>query len=332
LRFQLGILACLLAGCVTQSTESTSPSAPSDRLAAVPGQQGVLRIGLEFLPPDDRFPELEPVLAEPRVATSPKVSARRRAVQTIELGAEQPSRSPSLSQVDIDAIEDPIAREAMQFCSDLIAADRQRVVREVGIPFFDFNYEDPDRGPLLTSERRLREDHERWSQQRGTSLLKRPLRQLAKRLPIAREFEIAVQEFRSDHVPLTKEYRKAHGDRRKLGRLSLRLHVREFEDPVEVVYIHNSGVRLGTSQQRAKMSLNFDLSDTLQVGLRARTDYESGRSGIRTDLIYRPSPHMSVHLAAGDDMDFLSTSSLYSLFESPMDGRAGLVLYAVHTF
>ena len=45
-----------------------------------------------------------------------------------------------------------------------------------------------------------------------------------------------------------------------------------------------------------------------------------------------PFLHMSMHLAAGDDMDFLSTSSIYSLFESPMDGRPGLVLYAVHTF
>lgn len=332
MRIQLGILACLLAGCATQSTKSTSPASPDHQLATLPRHQSVLRIGLEFLPPDDRFPELEPVLAEPRVASTPKVSARRRAVQTIELRSEQPSLAPSLAQVDIAAIEDPIARETMQFCSDLIAADRQRVVREVGIPFFDFSYEDPDRGPLLTSERRLREDHERWSQQRGTSLLRRPLRQLAKRLPIVREFEIAVQDFRTDHVPLTKEYRKAHGDRRKLGRLSLRLHVREFDDPVEVVYIHNSGVRIGTSQQRAKMSLNFELSENLQVGLRARTDYETGRSGIRTDLIYRPSPRMSVHLAAGDDMDFLSTSSLYSLFESPMDGSPGLVLYAVHTF
>jgi len=332
LRFQLGILACLLAGCATQPTKSTSPAAPNGALAVMPGEQNVLRIGLEFLPPDDRFPELESVRAEPRVAAAPKVDARTRAVQPIALRTEEPSRAPDLSQLDFEAISDPIARETMQFCSDLIAADRQRVRREIGIPFFDFNPEEAELGPLLTSERRLREDHERWSQQRGTSLLKRPLRQLAKRLPIVREIEFAVQEFRSDHVPLTAPYRRSHADRRKFGRLSLRVHVREFDDPVEVVYIHNSGVRIGSSQERAKVALNFDLTDTVQIGLRARTNYLSGRSGIRTDLIYRPSPHMSVHVAAGDDMDFLSTSSLYSLFESPMDGSPGLVLYAVHTF
>jgi len=53
---------------------------------------------------------------------------------------------------------------------------------------------------------------------------------------------------------------------------------------------------------------------------------------VRLDLAWRRSASTSVHVAVGDDMDFLSTSSLYSLFESPMDGSPGLVLYAVHVF
>jgi hypothetical protein len=101
---------------------------------------------------------------------------------------------------------------------------------------------------------------------------------------------------------------------------------------MELVYIHYSGVRVGSSQAYGKLSLDFNLSRTINFTLRARTNYETGNSGIRSDLIYRPSQNMSVHLAAGDNMDFLSTSSLYSLFESPMDGEPGLLLYAVHTF
>src|SRR5690606_18410390 len=109
-------------------------------------------------------------------------------------------------------------------------------------------------------------------------------------------------------------------------------HTRDLSDPMEVVYIHHSGVRIGSSRTTGKLSLDFNLTETLNFTLRARSDYETGKSVIRTDLIYRPSHNMSVHLAAGDDMDFFATSSLYSLFESPMDGSAGLLLYAVHTF
>jgi len=334
LRIQCGILACLLAGCAAQPSLSTSPDALSTPLATLPDTQTAVRIGLEFLPPDERFPDPAPVLAEPSAehAVGAAVSPRHRAFQPIELRPEPAPTMPDLATIDLEAIEDPVARETMNFCSDLIAADRMRVRREVGLPFFEFRSNELDSSPLLTSERRLREDHDRWSQQLGTDLLKRPLRLLARRLPIAREFELAVRDFRSDHVPLSEPYRQSHGDRRKLGRLSMRLDLRDTKDPVEVVYVHHSGVRVGTSQQQAKVTIDLPLSERLRFGLRTRTDYETGKSTLRSDLIYRASPRTSYHVAAGDDMDFLSTSSLYSLFDSPMDGAPGIVLYAVHTF
>ena len=331
------ITACLLAGCVTQPSPGISPGEATspDALAVAPLAHPaghVLRIGLEFLPPDERFSNGTDVRVVPRFASNPTALASEQAVRPVALSFDEPSRAPQLGTIDFESIDDPIARETMHFCSDLIQADRQRVQREVGIPFFDFRDGEMQLAPLLTSERRQREEHEQWSQQHGPRLLKRPLRQLAKRLPIARDFEIALEDFRSDHVPLTEPYRQAHGDRRKLGRMSLRLRTRDYRDPMELVYIHPSGIRVGSSQEQGKLSLDFDLSENVNFSLRARTNYATGKSGIRTDLIYRTSENMSVHLAAGDDMDFLSTSSLYSLFESPMDGSPGLLLYAVHTF
>lgn len=325
-----GLLACLLAGCATQPRRGTSPASEPSPLTHLEGH--VLRIGLEFLPPDERFPNEAEVRAEPRISTNPTVHAREQAVRAVALNFDEPSRAPRLNEIDFESIDDPIARETMHFCSDLIQADRLRVQREVGIPFFDFRRTEMELAPLLISEQRQYDEHQEWSQNHGPRLLKRPLRQLAKRLPLVRDFEIALEDFRSDHVPLTEPYRQAHGDRRKLGRMSLRLRTRDFSDPMELVYIHHSGVRIGSSQVQGKLSLDFDLTENLNFSLRARTNYETGESGIRTDLVYRTSQNMSVHLAAGDNMDFLSTSSMYSLFESPMDGSPGLLLYAVHTF
>jgi len=324
------IAACWLAGCITQPTRGILKSSEPSPLAHATGQ--VLRIGLEFLPPDERFPNEAEVRAEPRVADNPTTLASEQAVRPVALSFEQPSSAPQLGMIDFESIGDPIARETMHFCSDLIQADRQRVQREVGIPFFDYRDCEMQLAPLLTSERRQREEHEQWSQQHGPRLLKGPLRQLAKRMPLARDFEIALEDFRSDHLPLTEPYRQAHENRRELGRMSLRLKTRDYRDPMELVYIHHSGIRVGSSQEQGKLSLDFDLSKSLNFSLRARTNYATGSSGIRTDLIYRSSENMSVHFAAGDNMDFLSTSSLYSLFESPMDGSPGLLLYAVHTF
>lgn|GEM_PF-3877133 len=332
MRIQPSILACLLAGCAVQPATLTPLATSSDAHLLPIADPGELRISLEFLPPDERFCDVEPVLAEPRVEGRPSVSAERRAVQTVALRTKEPTRTRDLSRMDITSITDPVARETLRFCSDLISTDRRRVRREVGIPFFDFRFDDHERMPLLTSERRLRDDHDRLSQQLSASLLKRPLRLLARRLPVVREVDLALDDFRHDRTPWFQPRPKRAGDHRKLGRLSLRLRVRELRDPAEIVYLHPAGMRIGSTQRRAKFVLNIDLSDRIQLDLRARTEFLSGRGAVRADLIYQPSPRTSVHLAAGDDMDFLSSSSLYSLFDSPMDGAPGVVLYAVHTF
>ena len=323
--------ACLMAGCVTQPTTPTSQTSPSSPPLALNANQHVLRIGLEFLPPDDRFPSAEPLRAEARVASSRPPLASERAMRTVALRKE-PTLSLKLNEIDFQSIDDPIEREAMNFCHDLIAADRQRVKREVGIPIFGYRHDEFDFSPLLTSERQLLDEHRQWSQQSGPRLLRRPLQQLAKRLPIVRDFDLLVEDFRSSHVPLSEPYRQVHGDRKKVGRLSVRLRLSDLNDPTELVYIHPSGVRIGSSQEYGKLSLDFPLTEKFHFSFRGRTEYDTGASSIRSDLVYRPLHNMSIHLAGGDNMDFLSTSSIYSLFESPMDGSPGLVLYAVHTF
>ena len=350
MRIQACALACLLAGCATQPSRATAPTPVAIQAPDV--DPGALRISLEFLPPDDRFATSEPLRVEARTTNRSDVPAERRAVHAVALPDDAKTSIPEQARIDLDAVDDPIAREALHFCSDLIAADRRRVRREAGIPFFELRTNDQDRGLLLTSERRLLEDQERWSQQLGTALLKRPLRLLARRLPLARELDLALRDFRADFVPLSEPYREVHGDRRELGRapqargdrlephqqvgelgrLSVRLSVRDLQDPVEVVYFHPSGVRLGSSQERAKLALNYPLTERLRLDLRARTDFDSGDTGLRADVVYRHSPSMSVYVTAGDALDIRSATSLYSLLETPSADSPGLMLYAVHTF
>ena len=330
MRIQACALACLLAGCATQPSRATAPTPVAIQAPDV--DPGALRISLEFLPPDDRFATSEPLRVEARTTNRSDVPAERRAVHAVALPDDAKTSIPEQARIDLDAVDDPIAREALHFCSDLIAADRRRVRREAGIPFFELRTNDQNRGLLLTSERRLLEDQDRWSQQLGTALLKRPLRLLTRRLPIARELDLALRDFRADFVPLSEPYREVHGDRRELGRLSVRLSVRDLQDPVEVVYYHPSGVRLGSSQERAKLALNYPLTERLRLDLRARTDFDSGDTGLRADVVYRHSPSMSVYVTAGDALDIRSATSLYSLLETPSADSAGLMLYAVHTF
>ncbi|HEX5050261.1 MAG TPA: hypothetical protein VFZ65_00685 [Planctomycetota bacterium] len=315
---------------------SSSPgplAAPDDALLAR-CLTHVLHVGLEHLPPaepmpSDDGPHVEPrtLLAEP----TPRTRARdNEAAPRPQLDAFN-RHTWSMSSTDLCNIDDPIERETLHFVQDLVAADQRRVRREVAMPLLQTRYADPDRGPLLTSEVSLVEAQDQWVDEHGQELLQSSLRHLVRRLPLAQQLQVDFEDFRSENVPLSEPYRQTHDEGRRLGRLSLRVHASDLHDPIEVAYIR-SGIRIATSQETGKLSIDWALSPTLKIELRARTEYATNEQHVRADLAYRPSPTTSLHLAAGDDMDFLSTSSIYSVFESPMDGAPGLVLYAVHIF
>jgi hypothetical protein len=291
----------------------------------------VLRIGIEHLPPEAESPgDPEPrVEAQPRLAP-PVAAPTARAERRREPDAAH-RHTWALSASDLTAIDDPIARETLHFVQDLVEEDLNRSRREVTMPFLGVHDQDPAAGPLLDSELALLAAQEEWIQDRGPALMRRPLQQLLRRLPFVEQVELEFDDWRSDNLPLTESHRLAHDEPSRSGHVSVRVRVSDPGDPVEIAYVL-AGVRLGTSQERAKLSLDFDLSDTVRLELRASTDYATDQRGLRADVAYRPSVTTSLHVSLGDDMDFLSTSSIYSLFETPMDGSPGLVLYAVHLF
>lgn len=339
------MLVCLLAGCVAQPTSSTplsladaaSTQNPSGSSPSTPPLSLLLRIGIEHLPPDPSSPadEGSPVRVEAQqrfraLRTSAPATPAEAAPAAWRGFEAAPRHTWQLSASDLAAIDDPVARETMRFVNDLIDQDRRRDRREAGMLFLPHEYLDPDHGPLLQSEETMLADHEEWVHARGPGLLTRPLKLLLRRLPFVQQFELDMQNFRSDNVPLTEPYRQAHGDRDS-GRMSLKLHAGELDDPLEVGYVQ-SGVRVASSLEQGKVSIDWALTDKLQFALRATTEYETHEQNLRADLTYWVSPFTSLHLGIGEGMDFLSTSSIYSLYESPMDGEPGLVFYAVHIF
>lgn len=334
MRFQLGMPLWLLAGCVVQPTATDptlAPSGPAARAFPLPSAPPPC-IGVEFLPPEAASSPLAAPAAAPRVEAVPLPAAAPAPDRAARSRSGRRERHTwTMDASDLAAIDDPIERETLQFVDDLVREDRRRVRHEVRLPFFDFQPADDAGAERLWSEESAAQWREQWIDEHGPALLQRPLRRLLRRLPIARDVEVGIEDFRSANVPLSQPYRDAHQADRHLGRLSLRLHVDDFTDPVEVFY-GKSGVRIGTSQEAGKLAIDWRLGEHLTLELRSRTAYDTGDRSVRADLSFWASPTTSYHLAIGDDLDFLSTASAYSLFESPMDGSPGLLVYAVHVF
>lgn len=322
MRLQPGIVLCLLAGCATQPTCVDPKPATELRARAIPlPPPSSWRLGVEFLPPAHRQTDTTTVTDSRQ--DQPEDPRRRQPPAT-----RTPKRPPEADPAQTELA----AALTLVFVEELFDADRRRSERELGFPVLTERIVDPQSPGLpLTSEETAADEEAEWLAEHGTDFLRRPFRRMLRRTPWIEALDGELDEFRADHVPLSEPYRETHAADRHLGRLSLRIHVGDPQDPVELVYI-KSGVRIGSSQDRLKIGVTRRLADDLTFAMHARCSYDTGDWSIRSDLGWHLSDQTSLHLVVGDNLDFLATSTVYSLFDSPMDGSPGLLLYAVHLF
>ncbi|MCA8952924.1 MAG: hypothetical protein KDE27_25665 [Planctomycetes bacterium] len=330
MKFQLGIAACLLAGCATQPAawgHRREGALAADRMFT-PHRAAILQIGVEYLPPEDEsaIPEVD------RTAVGTPESSAPAPTTLVERRLVPDGRHTwALSATDLAAIDDPFARETLRFMDDLVREDRRRGEREVRLPFLEWQPADLDLGQRLWNEETLANAQAEWVHQNGARVLSRPFRRMLRRFPLVSDLEFEVDDFRSSFVPLSEPYQQTHDEHRDLGRISLRLHASDLQDPLEIAWLR-SGFKIATSQDRGRVSLDVPLCECVSFAVRSQYDYLTERTHLRADVAYRHSATTSLRFAIGDDMDFLSTSSIYSVFEAPMAGGPGLLLYAVHIF
>jgi hypothetical protein len=294
-----------------------------------------MRLGVEFLPPlaEDSAVPVPPATVRVEAVAAEGPRKRSAAVEFAPYGGTDRGElhTWTMSAEDLANVRDPLARETLKFIDDVMGEDRRRLQRGLGTPILTMQtFDSQSPGIDLHSEETRAEDEAEWLAENGLDLLSRPFRLLLRRHPAVLGVEAYLDEFKEGNVPLSEEYGRAH-DSEDLGRVSMRVHASDLADPVELVYMR-SGIRLGSSQRHLKLGFGQQVADDLYLDVRTRQDYETNRWRWRADLRYLLSQQTSLHFVAGDNLDFLTTSSLYSLFESPMDGAPGLLVYAVHLF
>lgn len=342
MRLRPGILVCLLAGCASQSGRDESPGtaaraeARAQALAAI-ATGNVPCLGVEFLPPVAPEDSLAVAPLPPRAeALPPPVSVApptgdRDGRRLYTPTGEKP-HIWSMTADDLAHQRDAAATATMHFIDDVMGEDRRRVRRQFGLPILTMQAIDlQSPGIDLRSEELRAEQEQQWMAENGASLLRRPVQLFLRRLPLVEAFDARIDDFKSDNVPLSDEYERAHQQRSKLGRVSMRVHPSDFGDPVEIVY-SKSGVRIGSSREHLKMSVSRELWPGVTASVRTRQIYESNDWVVRADIAWQLSPRSTLLLAAGRDLDFASDSTVYSWVESPLDGAMGILLYATHIF
>jgi hypothetical protein len=351
----LGLLGCLLAGCAVQPTgreaHAVDPAGangaqtPASAVATAAqstlqtlARGSTIRLGIEFLPPDTtetgaRTPS-ERARAEAVRTLDPVRAPLPRPVERIDYGGvDRANRHTwTMTADDLSAMRDPVARETLRFLDLVMGEDRRRVKREFGTPLMSMQAIDPQSPAIdLPAEEAQADEEEEWQALHGLRMLKRPFVRMLKQLPLTQAVEVELDHFKSDNVPMSEAFVAAHREARGLGRVSMRIDANDFDDPLELTY-RRSGLRVGSNRTRLKLGYRHDLLDNLSIDLRIGHVYSESGWRLRADLSWEVSERSSLHVVAGDDLDFMTTSTVYSLFESPMDGSPGLVVYASHLF
>ena len=275
-------------------------------------QASVIRIGVEYLPPDPRNtttnskrpdwysprpeqPRKDPkTSAQPNMVVSPRGSIHPH--QPVESNLDFTNRQErwQLTQQSISAVQDPLERFALRFLSEMIGDDHKRVERAIGAPLLRSQIRlssDPLSNFL---DERDQMDQNRQLTKSGTRMVRRPLRNALREMPLLNDIETALNSFKSN--PRTTNAPRA---RRQYGRVSLRVRGSDLENPLEVTWI-KKGIRVSSSQDYAKASYATELRPDLRLQIRTRYDYGDYKLRLLGNLTYALGNGTSLRAMAGN--------------------------------
>lgn len=355
MRIAYGVWLLWTAGCAIPNGRTLRPEPSRAGLPFPPAHSLGVHVGVEYLPADDFSgpgdapePRPTPAFFAPEVL-EPAVLARRApctatpVVPTRDLSAEpRPTRDDrfrwALSEQRLARVHSSLERFTLHFLRDLMGRDRRRIQRELGAslllarqPLTTYQ------GPPNPVDLRDQEDQELLVGRHSGRLLRGPFRRALRTTPLVRAFELTLDEFKAEHVPLSEPYQTARGGSWKLGSLKMRLHTSRPDDFFELVYSH-SGWRIEAGMRKLEIGHTTELAEDLWLSLRSQLDYERSEwVDLYASLRWDVTPDTRVRVLAGDHLDLLTGTRFYPIVQTPLvlraiDASPGIMAYVEHLF
>lgn len=328
-----GLSLALVTGCtmvpVQRDSERPTSSVPLPSSGAT-----MVRVGVEYLPPDSELAETADYHATGSDEDRTPAESQSAMVVSPLAEAEPPPENPRFDELQVrwELARDEIRRKrnsvervTLRFLSELMGDDRKRVQRALGTPLLGSQLRlasDPLSNFL---DERDREDHQRLLTKNGTRMIRRPIRNALKELPILNDVELAIHQFKTENPYVPKR------SSRRFGRVSVRIRVSHFEDPIEIYFVH-SGVRVGSSLDYFKASYTAHLTQGLSLRLRSRYDYDDSGLRLFGNLEYKLNEYTTIHALAGNRINTLSGPATYPGGPQSDEKTKGVLIYVEHLF
>jgi hypothetical protein len=288
------------------------------------------RVGVEYLPPIATHGSKP---QEPAVVSS--LDRGRSGGDGTPAGRRSENTGLDLSQARINSIEDPLERMTLRFMRDLMGEDRRRVQREIGVPVLARLRARTTQGFESILDEREREDQDARINEMQGALLRHPLRQALRELPLVKEGDVAFESWKADHVPLSGAYENNHRRGGGIGRMSLRLRW-DSDDPVDVGWVYR-GMRVTSGQEKLKLRFNHRLSKNVSMSIRSDFLYDNSNVDVWGDVQWEISKKTRLYVLVGDSVNLLTGSEFLPMVESGVklpqwDRSLGVMFYVEHLF
>jgi hypothetical protein len=280
---------------------------------------------IESMRPGATIEEPEPRLVVMAVG---KPEALGRIVEEEDRGGLR-FRTWEYDDESIKAIDNTAERMTLRFFHELMGEDRRRLHERLTTPILlgrmhrrtEFD---------LDIDRREREAEEELLAQIGPSMMDRPLRSLLKEFDFVRSVDIALEDFKAEHVPLSDAWQERHESTRDFGRFAVRLRMNPA-DPLRVDWIRKSW-RVGLGAQAARVRFERRIESNIHVGAQIEQNWERGDFRFSGSFVVEHGPRSRSVLLVSDRMDFLGGPTRYQGIRSPIDGDPGLMFYFEQQF
>jgi len=240
-------------------------------------------------------------------------------------------RHGQLDEASVSRIEDPAQRGAMRMAQGLVHEDRRRMTRGFGEPQLDsWTLRECDHDRMLREDERRAEARAEHLGTIGPAMLRGPLRDALRELPITRDAEIAVDELCATHSPFLDRNSGAPAGPDR-GRIAIRVRAQHPASGLELGYRYRDFHAL-SSAERLRVRFDVPLAERASARVAIAHHYSASRSDIRVELGWQIDPTTRLQVAVGNRIRSMPAPGYWSGADGAEETGSGMAFYVERVF
>ena len=243
----------------------------------------------------------------------------------------QLQRHGQLEDASVSRIEDPLRRSAMRFAQGLVTENRRRMARGFGeLRLGSYSMRECDAALSLRADERRAEARADQLDALGPTMLRGPLQDALRELPISRDAEVTLDELCRSHDPFRAD-RSDAASAEDRGRLAVRVRASDPASGLELGYRYR-GFHALSSAERVRLRLDLAVAERTTARVAVAHAYAESQPDFRVEVGWEVDADTRVHVTIGNRIGPLPTPGPWPGSDHADETGAGVSFYVEQLF